>query len=299
MDIKQLRYFMTIVENNFNLSRAAEILYVSQPTLSMMINEFEKREEIKLFKREKGRIKGLTYLGENYYKDAGEVLKNYNEMLINLHDSTKGVKGTVNIGIPPFILSVVFSTVMPRLILENSDIKFNIVETGAYNLKNELLLGNVDIAVLLSPTGLAENLIETYTIQESELAVYVSKNHKLAKRKHLTWQDLDNEKLAIFDPTFMINHLLLEAFERHQVHPNVILTSGSWDFMLNSTKINHEIMTILPTPINTTYHGDDVVCILMEQPIMWRVVLARLRKENYSNVEAYIMDSLIQSFSEK
>lgn len=299
MDIKQLRYFMTIVENNFNLSRAADILYVSQPTLSMMINEFEKREGIKLFKREKGRIKGLTYLGENYYKDACEVLKSYNDMFINLHDSSKGVKGTINIGIPPFILSVVFATVMPKLILENPDIKFNIVETGAFNLKNELLLGNVEIAVLLSPTGLAENLIETYAIQESELAVYVSKNHKLAKKKLIKWHDLDSEKLAIFDPTFMINHLLLEAFKRHQIHPNIILTSGSWDFMLNSTKINHEIMTILPTPINTTYQGDDVVCIPMEQPVKWSVVLARLRKENYSKVEAYIIDSLIQSFSEK
>lgn len=44
MDIKQIRYFIAIVENHFNLSQAAELLYVSQPTLSMMINDFEKEK---------------------------------------------------------------------------------------------------------------------------------------------------------------------------------------------------------------------------------------------------------------
>lgn len=44
LDIKQIRYFIAIVENHFNLSQAAELLYVSQPTLSMMINDFEKEK---------------------------------------------------------------------------------------------------------------------------------------------------------------------------------------------------------------------------------------------------------------
>lgn len=41
MDIKHLRFFIAIVENNFNLSRTAQQLYISQPTLSIMINDFE------------------------------------------------------------------------------------------------------------------------------------------------------------------------------------------------------------------------------------------------------------------
>lgn len=92
MDIKQIRYFIAIVENHFNLSQAAELLYVSQPTLSMMINDFEKRENVKLFKRKRGRIIGLTYLGDNYYKDAQKVLSLYDDMFLKLHDHSK-VKG--------------------------------------------------------------------------------------------------------------------------------------------------------------------------------------------------------------
>lgn len=80
MDIRHLRYFVSIVDNDFNLSRASQNLYVSQPALSMMITEFENRENIQIFKRASGKIIGLTFAGENYYRDAKEVIKRYNEI---------------------------------------------------------------------------------------------------------------------------------------------------------------------------------------------------------------------------
>lgn len=103
MDIKHLRYFVAIVENNFNLSRTSQNLYISQPALSMMISEFETRESIQIFKRSQGKIVGLTYAGENYYNDAKDVIKKYNEMNKNLHSLEKTITGHISIGIPPLI----------------------------------------------------------------------------------------------------------------------------------------------------------------------------------------------------
>lgn len=297
MDIKQIRYFIAIVDCDFNLSQAAELLYISQPTLSMMVTDFEKREGLKLFKREKGRIIGLTYIGQNYLNDAKRVLAEYNRMFANLHKQSKKVSGVINIGIPPLILSVVFLEVMPKLILENPDIQFNIKEIGAYHLKNDLLLGNVDIAVLLSPNGIPDNLIETYDIQQSELAICLSPKHSLSSKRYIYWQDLNHEKIALFDKTFMVNHLVRAAFERQQIRPEIVLTSASWDFLINSTKINHNLLTICPKPITDLYPMKDIKCIRMKQAITWKVQLTRLRKDRYSELEAYIMDSLLQSFS--
>ena len=93
MDIKHLRYFISIVNNDFNLSRTAQNLYISQPTLSIMINDFESREGTSLFKRNNGKIVGLTYIGEKYYDDAQEVIKKYNEMQMNLHEAADTMAG--------------------------------------------------------------------------------------------------------------------------------------------------------------------------------------------------------------
>lgn len=296
MDIKQLRYFVSIVDNNFNLSHAAQSLYISQPALSMMINDFEATENIQLFQRRKGRIIHLTPVGEKYYDGAVSLLKEYDLLFKTLHDKTQEIKGNITIGIPPLVLSVVFSTIMPELILENPNISFQIVETGAHQLKDELMLGNVDLAVLLSPTSLPSNMVESFDIQTSELAAFVSPHHALASKKQLEWHDFNQQKLALFDPTFMIHHLLKKEFERHHVYPHIILTSGSWDFLLNSTKINPNLVTILPKPLIETYPDDDVICLPINKPVVWQVVISRLKKDGYSETESYILEELLRRF---
>lgn len=299
MDIKQLRYFSTIVDHDFNLSHAANRLYISQPTLSMMINEFEKKEGVKLFQRERSRIIGLTYKGEQYYEDAQKVLALYNEMITNLHLNQDNNEGNISIGIPPLVLAVVFSDIMPQLILENPRLSVTVKEIGAYQLKNDLLVGNVDLAVLLEPTGVNSHLVETYEVQQSELAAFFSVDHPLAQKDQIKWQDLTQTNLAIFNESFMINHLLMDAFERQQVRPNIVLTSGSWDYMLNATRMNPTLGTILPKSLNDLYQVEGVRCIPIEKPVVWKVMLARLKKEHYSLSESFVLDYLLNAFSSK
>ncbi|WGE56583.1 LysR family transcriptional regulator [Actinobacillus equuli] len=295
MDIRHLRYFVAIVDNDFNLSRASQNLYISQPALSMMISEFEQRENIQLFKRNNNKIIGLTYLGETYYNDAKEVINKYTEMNRKLHKMAEQITGNITIGIPPLILSVIFSEIMPNLILNNPTINFTIKEQGAFVLKNELLLGNIDFAVLLYPEHISKNVIDSFEIHCSELAVFLSPQHPLARKEIIEWQDLHNAKMAIFDNTFMIHHQLMETFERNNIYPNIILESSSWDFLLNLAKINKDLLTILPYPMVDQYPSD-FICRRINKPIPWRVTLCRLKKNNYSNVENYLFDVLLKEF---
>ncbi|WP_301099422.1 LysR family transcriptional regulator [Otariodibacter sp.] len=296
MDIRHLRYFISIIDNDFNLSKTSKNLYISQPALSMMLSDFENKENIQLFKRSKGKIIGLTYIGEHYYYDAQEVVKKYNEMYLNLHTMTKKITGNIIIGIPPLVLSIVFSKIMPQLILKNSNINFTIKEQGAYLLKNELLLENIQLAILLSPEHISKNIIDSFDLLNSELSLFISPQHELAKKEYITWQDLHNQKIAIFDDSFMIHHQLKEAFERHNIYPHLILKSSSWDFLLNSVKINKELLTILPLPIAEQFNSPNFICRRIEEPIPWIVTLCRLKKNNYTNTENYIFDSLLKSF---
>lgn len=296
MDIRHLRYFVSIVDNDFNLSRASQNLYVSQPALSMMITEFENRENIQIFKRASGKIIGLTFAGENYYRDAKEVIKRYNDMRTNLYKSKDCKKGTITIGIPPLVLSAVFSSVLPHLILKNPDINFIIKEIGAYALKSELLLDKVDLAVLLYPERISKNIIDSIEIHSSELALFLSPKHVLAKKQQITWADLHQQKMAIFDQTFMIHHHLKEAFERNNCYPDIVLDSSYWDFLLSAVKTNKELLTILPLPMAELYYSKEFLCRKIESPVPWKVTLCRQRKTVYTHLEEYIFDKLLEAF---
>lgn len=248
MDIKHLRFFIAIVENNFNLSRTAQQLYISQPTLSIMINDFEEKQGIKLFNKKYNKILGLTMTGKQFYEDSLEVIRKYDKMHQNL-----------------------FST-------------------------NQKLDGNITIAILLHPERIAANTIDSFQIQESELCVFVSKDHHLANKKILTWIELHNEKLAIFDKTFMIHHLIKEKCKYTDINPQIILESASWDFLINSTRINPQLMTIIPKPTVDSYGFQDIVAIPMENPIPWKVMVSRLKKDHYSTIEEYIFNKMLEKF---
>jgi hypothetical protein len=94
----------------------------------------------------------------------------------------------------------------------------------------------------------------------------------------------------------MIHHLFKDACERNNVYANIILKSSSWDFMLNSTKINEELLTILPLPMAEQYASADFVARRMNEPIIWKVMICRLKKNNYTNTEKYIYDTLLELF---
>lgn len=80
MDINQMKYIICIAENNFNITKAADKLYISQPALSKTIKTIEENLSIDIFKRNKGRLIGFSDIGEILYQNALEIIDLENKM---------------------------------------------------------------------------------------------------------------------------------------------------------------------------------------------------------------------------
>ncbi len=297
MDIKHLNYFIEVVEQNFNLTKAAEVLYISQPTLSIMINDFERNRDVKLFQRKGQKIVGLTTVGERYYHDALSVIEQYNEMIHNLKHQDEKMSGKVVLGIPPLAGSLLFADVLPQLIEQHPQVKFDIVEKGAEALKAALLADQLDIAMLLTPLGLPDHLIESYEIAQSEMVVFTSKKSELAQSNQLVdWFDLRHQRQAILDPVFMIHHQLNGAFYRRGLDPNVFLKSITWDLLINTVRLVDDLYTILPIKITDIINTDDLAILPMKEPLNWCVNICRLKKSHYEPTEDRIFRELVEQF---
>ena len=295
MDIKQLKYFVTVVENQFNISTASKKLHLSQPALSQYIRKFEEEENVELFVRSNGRLLGLTSIGENFYNNAIVVISHHQTMLKELRDQSTAVKGSVRIGIPPLVLTVLFTEVLAQLIINNPNIKFEILEIGAYDLRKMLLLHEVDFAVLLQPTDLNSQMYKEELIRRDQLTAFMSINNPLSKKKMISWQDLKRENLAIFNETFMIHHQLFRKFRSIDMEPNIAVYSSSWDFLLESTRMSNFI-TILPSPTRAHMNFEDIVEVPFDHPISWHVVLTYPVKEHYTRIEEFVRDSIMDYF---
>jgi len=296
MDIKQLEYFITIVDSNFNLSEAANRIHISQSALSQMIKNFEKNENTALFKRKHRRLEGLTLAGKSFYKHAQIITKQYESMMFEIRNLDAELKGELRIGIPPFIISTIFSQIISLLKRQYPDINIIILEFGAHQLKQMLLAKEVDIAILLKPHELDLQLIEEIHLLENGLCAFVHDGHEFASKERLDWLDLNQAPLAIFDHTYMIHHQLMAAFKKQNIEPNILIQSNYWDFLLRSI-VETDIITILPTVTFDFFPARYIKTVPFNEPIKWEVVMCRNRKETHANVAEFTFNKIKEHFA--
>lgn len=96
MDIKQLRYFSTIVQEG-QITRAAKKLHMAQPPLSHQLKLLEEELGVALFERN-GRKLELTQPGEVLYKHAQNLLKQLEETIEEVRESGDGLRGVLSLG---------------------------------------------------------------------------------------------------------------------------------------------------------------------------------------------------------
>ncbi|MCL2587838.1 MAG: LysR family transcriptional regulator [Oscillospiraceae bacterium] len=295
MDIRHLEYFVEVVNSKCNLSAASKKLCISQPALSALIRNFEEGENLRLFERYNGRLQNLTNSGEIFYKNAVEIVANYQTMMSDLRESSVSYKGRIKIGIPPLISSVAFFDLIPNMILDNPDIKFDIVELGAFELKKMLLSNSLDFAVLLQPIDISPGVTNEFLLYTGELTAFMAADNPLAVHEKLAWSQLNGQPMAIFNSDFMIHHHLMDKFHVQNVRPKIAVTSANWDFLLLSTKRTN-LLTVLPSPIHNLLNIQGIVERKFHDPIPWRIALHQPIKNRYSRLEKYVLKIMLDHF---
>ncbi|MGV2805411.1 LysR family transcriptional regulator, partial [Clostridium perfringens] len=96
MDIRQLRYFLTIAQEG-QITRAAKQLNMEQPPLSRQLKLMEEELGVLLFERS-GKQLQLTHAGELLQNRAASLLNQFNETLTEVKEIHAGIRGMLSIG---------------------------------------------------------------------------------------------------------------------------------------------------------------------------------------------------------
>lgn len=297
IDIKQMEYFVHIVESGFNLTLASKQLYVSQSALSQFITNYEKDNAIKLFVRKNGRLNKLTNAGEILYEHSKNILRLSHELEEDMTIEANKQKGTVRIGVPSLILRVYFSTFFPDLLLENTDLHIEVVEEGSIALRQMLLDKELDMAVLLKPTNLNNKYYEQQIIQIDEMVAFIDSSHDLRDKKILQWKDISNYPIATFYKTFTTQDLVTKKLQKEGIKVHFITTSMSWDYIIEATKGN-KVVAVLPRPVKRYISEDNHIYKRFKDPIPFEFEICRPIKEAYSKPESLLYNGIIKLFYE-
>lgn len=188
MEIRLLRYFWAVAQEG-NISRAARMLNITQPTLSRQIKELEEQIETPLFHREKNRL-SLTQDGY-FLKERAEEILALDEKLEQAFSAQRKeqLSGTITIGCVEADNSDTVAMLLEELISDYPQIRFNLVTGTSDDISDRLEKGILDLAVLIEPVTLNE--VETLTLpREEKWGFLVSKELFIANKNELQPEDI-------------------------------------------------------------------------------------------------------------
>ena len=215
MDLSQLQVFLTVAKEQ-SFSRAAEKLYRTQPAVSIVIRKLEESVGQPLLVRGARQVK-LT--------DAGELLRDYAERLINLRDEIqKGMEDLKSLGRGELRLGVNESSIhallpaLARYRKQYPGVKLVMHRTLSRDIPQEVLNYRLDLgAVSYVPE---DPKLEAVEILQDELTFVVPPGHRLARRRSVDIKELGEETFIAHSVDSPYRSRVIQLFEKHRVPLN-------------------------------------------------------------------------------
>lgn len=222
MELRHLRYFVRAAEL-LHFTRAAETLGVSQPTLSIHIQQLEKEVGAPLFNRTGGQFRHvrLTQAGERLLTFAYEALRAVERGKQEIAELKGLLCGTVTLGLNNIFVARVMSRCIPEFASAHGGVDLVLRMGSQDELEAAILAGTMDLALAWLPAEARE--IEATALFTDELVVVVSEGHPLASAQTVALDELAPFPLALPGAVSNIRRLFDSACARHGVSPRVSL----------------------------------------------------------------------------
>jgi DNA-binding transcriptional LysR family regulator len=212
VDLAELNVFLTVARER-SFSRAAQKLFRTQPAVSISVRRLEEWVGEPLFARG-ARAGELT--------DAGKLLVDYAERMLNLRQETKralddlraGSRGELSLGVNESSIHALLP-VLVRYRRLYPDVRLAVRRTFSRDIPSELLNHRLDLGVVSFVPQ--EQQLAAVKIFRDELAFVVSPRHRLAKRGRVEIADLGNEVFVAHIVESPFRNRVIQLFAKHHV----------------------------------------------------------------------------------
>ncbi len=187
--LQQLRILKAVATEK-NFTKAAEVLYLSQPSLSKQIKTLEQNLDILLINRENNKI-SLTENGKVFLQYSERILALCEESCRALIDLKNGDRGNLTVGASQTIGTYLMPRVLALFAQNYPQIDLKVQVNSTRLIANNVLNREIDLAVVGGeiPDEVKGNLTVKHFV-EDELSLIISKSHPFAKKKKISKENL-------------------------------------------------------------------------------------------------------------
>lgn len=193
MTLAQLRYFCTACHYQ-SITRAAEVLFVSQPAISSAIRALEKEYQLQLLVRKSKNFE-LTEDGETFCRHAELLLRQAEHFSRQMQDLAQRV-ATVSVGITRTTSISLYTDFFSYYLTQRTAININTVFSFSRQLVEEVKNGSLDLAFVSDEAIQQEDGLEKRILKNIPFGYIVSENHPLAKEPFVTVSMIGDEPMV-------------------------------------------------------------------------------------------------------
>lgn len=212
MDMRQLRYFVQIVESG-SLAKASRQLFIAQPALSQQMARLEDEVGKPLLLRSSRGV-SPTENGEALYHHAKFMLRQLDQAVSVARQETAALSGRVTLGLAPTTVCQIGWPLMKHLKERHPGVMLNVVEGLSGHLEHMTRVGQLDLAILFSQKAAAELSVEPLLEEELFVILPVESDLVPQDRNTLTLREVAKLPLILPSPGHGLRRRIGLEFDR-------------------------------------------------------------------------------------
>ncbi|MGO2909170.1 MAG: LysR family transcriptional regulator [Leuconostoc citreum] len=291
MQVNDLMYYNALYREK-NFTKVAKIFGISQPSISSAIKRLENFFQIKLV------IRGNAQ-SELKFTAAGEQLHEHSLSILNEIDSAKHEldhlrSHTTTIGLPPIIKNAYFAKI--AMATKEFDRQFNIshmniYEAGSNSLKQSLIDGDIDIALLGSLGDDVDDKLQIFPFAKTTFYVYMSAKNPLAKNPGLYFEALKEQLFISLDSSFIHEQAIKLLSRKAGYRPKTFMKTSDVYFLMSLVAENLGIAIL--TNIVKSNHDDIIMVPLLDSSQPTFNVNVAFRKNHVLTTEERMLMNIL------
>jgi LysR family hydrogen peroxide-inducible transcriptional activator len=195
ISLKQLRYFEAVARAG-HFGRAAEQCAVTQPALSMQVQELEQFLGLQLLERGRGGVI-LTEGGKEVARRASQVLADVRDIVDFARQQGGTPSGPLGLGVIPSVAPYILPQLLPAIRTAFPDLDLHIRETQTQLLLRELVDGRLDLLLLALPVEHPE--VETVRLFEDRFLLAMPSSYQVSNHVRATADLLEGDRLLLLE----------------------------------------------------------------------------------------------------
>lgn len=222
LNLRQIEAFKAVIDNG-TISRAAQILNISQPAMSKLVAHLEFDTGLRLFDRVKGRLAPTDH-GMRLYEEVGRIFAGVRQVESAVEAIRREEQGRLAIGVLPALANSFIQRATTGFLKQRPSVYCSVESLSSQWIVDWLIARKLDVGLVSARTD--NPYVSLEPLMEQPLACIMPIGHPLAEKRVIEPDDLNAIPFVGFTSDIFVSHLVGDVLDRFQVKPQIALVAN-------------------------------------------------------------------------